>query len=38
MSANPYENEPGFEGLKRESDKKDAQTYISKVSTEHDRV
>ncbi len=31
MSANPYENEPGFEDAKEPSDKKNQKDYIAKV-------
>ena len=31
MSSNPYENEPGFEDARTESDKKNSQQYVQKV-------
>ena len=31
MSANPYENEPGFEDANEPSDKKNQKDYIQKV-------
>ena len=34
MSANPYENEPGFETPKSDSDKKDARVYVNKIRHE----
>lgn len=32
MSANPYENEPGFEDANDTSDKKNQKDYVQKVS------
>lgn len=32
MSANPYENEPGFEDANETSDKKNQQDYVQKVN------
>lgn len=32
MSANPYENEPGFEDANEHSDKKSQKEYVQKVS------
>jgi ubiquitin-conjugating enzyme E2 Z len=31
MSANPYENEPGFEDANEPSDKKNQKDYVQKV-------
>lgn len=33
MSANPYENEPGFEDANETSDKKNQQDYVQKVNS-----
>ncbi|KZF23741.1 ubiquitin-conjugating enzyme [Xylona heveae TC161] len=38
MSANPYENEPGFEDAKSEYDKKSMKDYIAKIRHETLRV
>ncbi|KAF2436482.1 ubiquitin-conjugating enzyme E2Z [Tothia fuscella] len=34
MSGNPYENEPGFEDVKSDEDKKNAQSYVDKIRHE----
>ena len=34
MSANPYENEPGFEDANDSNDKKNQTDYVQKVLTE----
>ena len=34
MSANPFENEPGFESPRSDNDKKDAQKYVNKIRHE----
>ena len=34
MSANPFENEPGFESPRSDSDKRDAKMYINKIRHE----
>jgi ubiquitin-conjugating enzyme E2 Z len=34
MSSNPYENEPGFEDVKTDEDKKNAQLYVDKIRHE----
>lgn len=38
MSSNPYENEPGFEDARTESDKKNSQQYVQKIRHETLRV
>ena len=38
MSGNPYENEPGFETVRSEEDKKNAQTYADKIRHESLRI
>lgn len=38
MSANPYENEPGFEDAKSEYDKKNQAAYVAKITHETLRI
>ena len=38
MSANPFENEPGFESPRNDNDKKDAKMYVSKIRHETLRI
>ncbi|KAI9662120.1 MAG: hypothetical protein M1831_002816 [Alyxoria varia] len=38
MSPNPWENEPGFESCRRDSDKKDARMYAAKIRHETLRI
>lgn len=38
MSSNPYENEPGFEEVKSDEDKKNAQSYVDKIRHETLRI
>lgn len=38
MSPNPWENEPGFESCKRDSDKKEARLYAAKIKHETLRI
>jgi ubiquitin-conjugating enzyme E2 Z len=38
MSSNPYENEPGFEQVKSDDDKKNAKLYVDKIRHESLRV
>jgi ubiquitin-conjugating enzyme E2 Z len=38
MSSNPYENEPGFEQVKSDDDKKNARLYVDKIRHESLRI
>jgi ubiquitin-conjugating enzyme E2 Z len=38
MSGNPYENEPGFEDVKSDDDKENAQAYVDKIRHETLRI
>jgi ubiquitin-conjugating enzyme E2 Z len=38
MSSNPYENEPGFEQIKSDDDKKNARLYVDKIRHESLRI
>jgi ubiquitin-conjugating enzyme E2 Z len=38
MSGNPYENEPGFEDVKSDEDKENAQAYVDKIRHESLRI